>query len=133
MHVTEYSTHRVTTATYTTDSFTINIFCNKSLPGASSSVSESASSKAPAISLNLRERKILNITIQQLLKLMPKHFSVFTLVLFQCAINGYTQILNLGLFLPSLYWNINHTSIQTFEREPLTFYGHIQSLYFGKL
>lgn len=91
MHVTEYSTHRATTATYTTDSFTINIFCNKSLPGASSSVSESASSKAPAISLNLRERKILNITIQQLLKLMPKHFSVFTLVLFQCAINGYTD------------------------------------------
>lgn len=74
-------------------------FCNEGLPGASSSVSESASSKAPAISLNLRERKNLNITIQQLLKL--KYFSMFTLVLFQCAINGRTQILNPGLFLPN--------------------------------
>lgn len=53
MHVTEYSRDRVITPIYTTDSFTINIFCNKSLPGASSSLSESASSKAPAISLNL--------------------------------------------------------------------------------
>lgn len=35
---------------------------------------------------------------------------MFISILFQCAINAHTQILNMGLFLPNINWDINQTN-----------------------
>lgn len=35
---------------------------------------------------------------------------MFISILFQCAINAHTHILNMGLFLPNINWDINQTN-----------------------